>query len=288
MSQSELTWEMDLSHAPKLVNIAAASYEEPRSERRQIAEWCIHFYKHDGTLLLDDAEIQLAPGSIGLIPPDVSHELDFRGRSEHLFAHFRLAGVGGERVRVAAVQDFNRSFAGMLERFEHAMHCFQARPAQAEARLWDLLWEVAERSNQVEPRRSRRHAALDSACRVIQARLSEPLSLSDLATPAGVSPAHLTRLFRAELGLTATDYLRRCRLERALHLLTRSQLPVKEVACEVGIPDLHAFNKAVRRGYGVSPRALRARGAAEVSASPAFLTRPLGGATVAEDNRYGS
>jgi transcriptional regulator GlxA family with amidase domain len=111
-----------------------------------------------------------------------------------------------------------------------------------------------------KPPPSRRHTALDQACRVVQARLSERLSLSDLAAPAGVSPAHLTRLFRAELGVTATDYLRRCRLERALHLLTRSEVPVKEVACEIGIPDLHAFNKAVRRGFGVSPRELRSRG----------------------------
>ena len=58
------------------------------------------------------------------------------------------------------------------------------------------------------------------------------------------------------------DYLRRCRLDRALYLLTQSDVPIKEIACEIGIPDLHAFNKAIRRGFGLAPRELRARGAA--------------------------
>ncbi len=62
--------------------------------------------------------------------------------------------------------------------------------------------------------------------------------MADLAASGGVSAAHLTRLFRAEMGFTAMDYLRRCRLERALHLLTRSDLPIKEVASEIGVPRL--------------------------------------------------
>jgi len=169
---------------------------------------------------------------------------------------------GGDTMPIAALQDLGSEFTPLCERFEHAIHVFRTRPAQAEARVWDVLWELSERTTRSEQRQARRHVALDRACRVIQSRISEPLSLADLATPAGVSPAHLTRLFRAEMGLTATDYLRRCRLERALHLLTRSEVPIKEVACEVGIPDLHAFNKAIRRGYSLSPRELRARGAA--------------------------
>jgi AraC family transcriptional regulator len=145
---------------------------------------------------------------------------------------------------------------------------FATRPAQAEARLWDVLWDLSERTSRKAARASKRHVALDRACRVIQSRLSEPLSLADLATPAGVSPAHLTRLFRAEMGVTATDYLRRCRLDRALYLLTQSEVPIKEIACEIGSPDLHAFNKAIRRGFGIAPRELRSKG----SAPPPSLT----------------
>ena len=248
-----------------------------------VNSWCIHFYKYEATLLIGDNLLEITPGSVGIIPPDVSHEYQYRGRSEHLYAHFNLRSAGGDAMPIAALQDLGSEFTPLCERFEHAVHAFRTRPAQAEARVWDVLWELSERTTRSEQRQARRHVALDRACRVIQSRISEPLSLGDLATPAGVSPAHLTRLFRAEMGLTATDYLRRCRLERALHLLTRSDVPIKEVACEVGIPDLHAFNKAIRRGYGLSPRELRARGAApngltlrsEPPAAPVVESEPV-------------
>jgi AraC family transcriptional regulator len=263
MSHAVPTWDLRLSHAPELLCMAAARHGSERSSEHYVVHsWCIHFYKYEATLLIGDTQLEITPGSVGIIPPGVSHEYHYRGRSEHLYAHFNLRAPSGDAVPIAALQDLGTEFTPLCERFEHAIHVFRSRPAQSEARVWDVLWELSERTTRSEQRQTRRHVALERACRVIQARISEPLSLADLATPAGVSPAHLTRLFRAEMGLTATDYLRRCRLERALHLLTRSDVPIKEVACEVGIPDLHAFNKAIRRGYSLSPRELRARGAA--------------------------
>jgi AraC family transcriptional regulator len=261
MSQSQLGWDVQLSRAPRLVDIGTTRHGVERvCERYTLDTWGIHFYKYEATLLLGNERLGVTPGSVGIVPPSMPHEYRLGGRSEHLYARFVVSEGSEVPTRILALQDLGRVFSVTAQRFEQAMHAFRARPAQAEARLWDLLWELAERSARGQPRRSRRHDALDSACRVVQARLCEPLSLADLAAPAGVSPAHLTRLFRAELGVTASDYLRRCRLERALHLLTRTELPVKEVACEVGIPDLHAFNKVIRRGFGVSPRELRARG----------------------------
>jgi AraC family transcriptional regulator len=243
MSHAVPTWDLRLSSAPELLCMGSARHVNERSSDQYVVHgWSINFYKYEATLLLGDTELEITPGSVGLVPPGVSHEYRYRGRAENLFAHFALRGETGDAMPIAALQDLGSEFTALCERFEHAVHVHATRPAQAEARLWDVLWELSERTTRKEQRQS--------------------LALADLATPAGVSPAHLTRLFRAELGLTATDYLRRCRLERALHLLTRSEVPIKEVACEVGIPDLHAFNKAIRRGYGISPRELRARGAA--------------------------
>jgi AraC-like DNA-binding protein len=40
-------------------------------------------------------------------------------------------------------------------------------------------------------------------------------------------------------------------------LLQTSDIPVKQIASSIGMPDLQVFNKAVRLTFGVSPRALR-------------------------------
>jgi AraC family transcriptional regulator len=290
------TWDLRLSSAPELLCVAAVpNGNEARMNHDLVRGGHLYFYKHEATLVLGDSQLEVAPGSVSVIPPGVSHQHRDHDRAAYLYAHFVPRAQTGDAMPILALQDLGPDFTSLCERFEHAVQVFAARPAQAEARLWDVLWELSERTAQREQRQSRRHVALDRACRVIQSRLADQLSLSDLATPAGVSPAHLTRLFRAEMGLTATDYLRRCRLERALHLLTRSEVAIKQIACEVGIPDLHAFNKAIRRGFGISPRELRSRGtwsppllaraSSDVveltgdrrSASPSFLDPPLTG-----------
>jgi transcriptional regulator GlxA family with amidase domain len=52
-------------------------------------------------------------------------------------------------------------------------------------------------------------------------------------------------------------HLLRRRATRAQHLLLTTNLPVKVIAAEVGVPDLQEFNKLIRRHCGHSPRAVR-------------------------------
>jgi transcriptional regulator GlxA family with amidase domain len=92
----------------------------------------------------------------------------------------------------------------------------------------------------------------------IASNLASPLTVPDVARAAGVSHNHLTRLFRVETGDTVVAHIRRRRLERARHLLRESTLSIPTVAASVGIADLQAFNKACRREFGASPRAVRA------------------------------
>jgi transcriptional regulator GlxA family with amidase domain len=87
--------------------------------------------------------------------------------------------------------------------------------------------------------------------------------VSEIAREVGLSPGHLTRLFRAATGTTVIAALQEKRVARARHLLTYSDLPVKAVAAQVGMEDLNLFNKTMRRHCGASPRALRSSGGGE-------------------------
>ncbi len=91
-----------------------------------------------------------------------------------------------------------------------------------------------------------------------EARLTEPLTVPEIAKAAGVSHNHLTRLFRATTGETVVGYIRSRRMERARHFLRATTLSIPAVAASVGIPDLQAFNKACHRELGASARAVRA------------------------------
>jgi AraC-like DNA-binding protein len=87
----------------------------------------------------------------------------------------------------------------------------------------------------------------------IEANAAEPLELKRLARQAGLSPFHFLRVFSRVLGVTPHQYLVRSRLRRAARLLAAGDMPVTEVALEVGFADLSNFVRTFRRAAGVSP-----------------------------------
>ncbi len=69
---------------------------------------------------------------------------------------------------------------------------------------------------------------------LMQERLSEDISLDELAAEAQLSPFHFSRMFKESVGAPPRVYLTRLRLERACELLETTDLPVTEIAFEVG------------------------------------------------------
>ena len=87
-------------------------------------------------------------------------------------------------------------------------------------------------------------------------------TLGDLARVAGVSRAHLARVFRASFGATPVDALRWLRLERAAQLLSRTNLSVADISEKCGFGHAFHFSRRFRQAYGHSPRGFRQRIAA--------------------------
>ena len=86
----------------------------------------------------------------------------------------------------------------------------------------------------------------------------QPITLGDLARAVDVSKTHLSRLFQSTLGVSPIEALRQVRLDRAVTLLTRTNLPIQEIATRTGFPNPFHFSKVFSTVYGSSPRAFRA------------------------------
>jgi AraC-like DNA-binding protein len=214
--------------------------------------WQLHLYRYTARLTVADTTHTIRPGSVSLVPPGTLVRYDYQGRSEHLYAHLRLPGDGGEPIAVPAVQDSGAHAAALTSRLLAALAAWPRTPARTVAEVWSVLWRVAQL-----PPTAGRGGAVATAVAHIESHLAEPLTVPRVARAAGVSHNHLTRLFRAETGDTVVAYIRRRRMERAAHLLRETTLPIPSVAASVGIADLQAFNKVCRRELGASPRAIR-------------------------------
>ena len=92
----------------------------------------------------------------------------------------------------------------------------------------------------------------------IMAHLDEPIEVAALATLAGRSPFHFTRVFTQSVGMSPHRYVVHLRLERAIELMRDGRSGLAEIAASTGFADQSHLSRWVRRVRGVSPTRLAA------------------------------
>jgi AraC-like DNA-binding protein len=90
----------------------------------------------------------------------------------------------------------------------------------------------------------------------LEDRYAEPLTLEELARVAALSPFHLVRVFRKEVGLPPHAYQTRIRLNRARALLAQGA-SIGEAALNTGFFDQSHFTNHFRKVFGYPPGVYR-------------------------------
>jgi AraC family transcriptional regulator len=207
-----------------------------------------------GTLEIDGIVHPFGDKSALLVPPDKPHRYHFDAPVTKTFAHFRTDPEAAT-APVPVVQALGDRFDWFRTTIHECRSVVDSEPERATAVLWNLLWKLTSGpAGGVGPRH---HPLVLALTGHLEASLEEPFDLDRIAMVLEVSTTHLNRLCRAAFGLSTGAFVRRFRLERAVHLLSHTRTPVASIAAAVGIPDLQHFNKLVRTHTGLSPRALR-------------------------------
>jgi AraC-like DNA-binding protein len=87
--------------------------------------------------------------------------------------------------------------------------------------------------------------------------LSEPLTVSDMATRAGLSASRFSQVFRNRFGRPPHQFLLHLRIQRAQDLLHHTSLTMREISAQCGFSDLHHFAKTFKRLSGQTPGSYR-------------------------------
>jgi|GEM_PF-273930 len=101
----------------------------------------------------------------------------------------------------------------------------------------------------------------------IEAHLDQDLSLLQLAAIAGLSASHLKTQFKRATGMPVHAYVVWRRVERARPLLARRELPVSQIALEVGFAHQSHMVRALRRVLGADADLLLRRRSRHASES---------------------
>ena len=88
---------------------------------------------------------------------------------------------------------------------------------------------------------------------LMRARLSEDISLDELAAEVRLSPFHFARMFKQTVGMPPRVYLTRLRVEKACELLEMTDLPVTQIAYEVGYSSNQVLARVFVKHRHMSP-----------------------------------
>lgn len=88
-------------------------------------------------------------------------------------------------------------------------------------------------------------------------RLSEPLTVDDLAARSAMSPRTLTRRFTEQLGTTPGQWLLAQRIARTRQLLETTDLPVETIAHQVGLSTAVNLRRRFQSALKTTPSAYR-------------------------------
>ncbi|WP_264213429.1 helix-turn-helix transcriptional regulator [Leisingera thetidis] len=143
-----------------------------------------------------------------------------------------------------------------------------SREQNAQAPLWRRsvqahceLAAIALHRQSETPVRTGRPTAARRLCQAYCLRIAElhspQSSMADHAAALKVTPTHLTRVCKAETGKTAASLLTERQLHAARTLLISSELPIRDIAAQLGFGSAAYFTRFISQHTGLTPSGLR-------------------------------
>ena len=167
--------------------------------------------------------------------------IDFEGsRGDNLFGRF-------------GVQKNNRTFSG----FDGLLPLWKESLARADAQTIDLLAEgiLLLTFAKIHPAVTKSKTMISLLIEELDNRFNDPtISISTLAEEMAYNPKYLSHLFKKEMGISFSEYLRNTRIKYAASLFDAGLDSVKNVGLLSGFTDPLYFSNVFKKTVGLSPK----------------------------------
>lgn len=91
----------------------------------------------------------------------------------------------------------------------------------------------------------------------VRSHLDKTITVDELASQAGMSPAHFARVFKETVGSTPMQFVMAYRIEQAMKMMGQENDPLGTIALDCGFSDQAHFTRSFKKVTGQTPRAYR-------------------------------
>lgn len=138
------------------------------------------------------------------------------------------------------------TFTNELKRQVALLHIFTALIDKRQQSMAQISDELRTRPSYVQ-----------MACDYILDHYAENIKISQIAKHIGIDRSYMTNLFKEILGISPSEYLINCRLERAAQYLKTTDMRISSIAAKVGYQDALTFSKRFKHHYHMTPSEYR-------------------------------
>lgn len=122
----------------------------------------------------------------------------------------------------------------------------------------ELFLNLIEDIQSVMSGANQRSKYIDTVIHIIHENYQDPdLTINVLADKVGLSAAHMQSVFKSTTGISIARYLRHFRLEKATALLIDTDIPISDIAIQVGFENSSYFYTVFKKHYSSTPTEFR-------------------------------
>lgn len=163
-----------------------------------------------------------------------------------------------EHLPPSIAQQILQHLHKIVQNYHEKPFCFQLNIKIQMLQVLELLYQC---NALMEPSSSEKEEEnlkkLKKVITYMQQNYAQSLSLQKLAGIAYLSPTYFCHYFRKETGKSPITFLNEYRIEQAAKMLAESDIPVSQIAVQVGFDNFSYFIRKFREYKHVSPKEYR-------------------------------
>ena len=224
---------------------------------------------------LSDAVYRVQADEVLIVPPNCIHDLTMREGSARWLLLFEPDSIFNLRdmqlvedllrtpIYLTGQPELQESIRGLLMQ---CVDCYEQRQLMWNSICYAYLIQMYARLGQGYMARNLRADTdsrrmdpeiVDSARLYIDQNFRRGISLEDVSAFTGFSKYYFSRVFKQQMGISFSEYLRQKRVGTAEELLIHSRQSIQDIALASGFGSIATFNRVFRDAKGCTPSRYR-------------------------------